>query len=357
MVLGVFGSLLQCGGIERANRLAAAVLTEMARERGQTAHLLSLNEAPGAHAFALDGHQYSVLGFGRHKLKCTAHALRLAPQVQVAYLAHPNLARLGALLRLTNPKLRYWVATHGVEVWRPLKPLSRLALRGAHGVTAPSRFTLEQLRTRQGLNPSKLALVPHGLEPGFADSGLDRDEPSPSGLILTVARLAEAGKGIDTVIRALPKVLQAVPGASYIVVGEGCQRACLEQLAAQSGVHDRVHLVGRQGEQELKNCYRKADVFVMPSRQEGFGIVFLEAMAFGKPVIGAAFGGIPDIVVDGVTGFLVKYGDVEALAERLICLLRDPDLRARMGLAAQQRVRENYTFGDFRRRLSGLLGT
>ena len=359
VVLGLFGSFLQFGGIERANRLAGAVLTEMARERGQPCQLFSLNEAPGTHVVAMDGHPYSVRGFGRNKLRFVARAMGLAPRVRLAYLAHPSLAPVGLLLRLANPALRYWVATWGFEVWQPAPPISRWALHLAAGVTAPSRFTLEHLLKTQGLDRAKASLLPLGLEAGFGDSDPNHREvslPSSSGLILTVARLHEPDKGVDTVIRALPKVLRAVPQAAYVVVGNGDQRAYLQRLAQETGVADKVHLVGQQEEQELKNYYQRADVFVMPSRQEGFGIVFLEAMAFGKPVVGAEFGGIPDIVVDGVTGFLVKYGNVDALADRLICLLKDGDLRQRMGSAAKQRLKENYTFDHFRQRFSGLLG-
>src|SRR5438105_3021705 len=158
MVLGLFGSLLQCGGIERANRLIGAVLTEMACEQGQTCELLSLNEPSGPLSFVMGGRQCSGIGFGREKLRFVARALKVAPRVRVAFVAHPNLAPIGLLLRLRNPGLRYWVATHGIEVWEPLKPLARRALRGAQGVTAPSRFTLEQLLQAQGLEPSKVIL-------------------------------------------------------------------------------------------------------------------------------------------------------------------------------------------------------
>ena len=359
MILGLFGSLLQCGGIERANRLIGAVLTEMAREQGQTCELLSLNEPSGPLSFVMGGRQCSGTGFGREKLRFVARALKVAPRVRVAFVAHPNLAPIGLLLRLRNPGLRYWVATHGIEVWKPLSPLSRRALRGARGVTAPSRYTLEQLLQAQGLERSKVTLLPHGLKPGLADSDLnDLEPPLPAqpGLILTVGRLAacEPGKGVDTVIRALPQVLRAVPQASYVVVGDGDDRRRLQRLAQETGVHQSVHFVGHQGEEELKSYYRKAELFAMPSCQEGFGIVFLEAMAFGKPVIGAASGGIPDIVIDGATGYLVNYGDVDTLADRLVRLLTDPDLRQKMGVAAKQRIKENYTFGHFRQHLREL---
>ena len=156
-------------------------------------------------------------------------------------------------------------------------------------------------------------------------------------------------------MRALPRVFQAVPYASYVVIGDGDLRPHLQELAEKLGVSERVSFLGHQEDKDLKDYYMKCDVFVMPSRQEGFGIVFLEAMGFGKPVIAAAFGGASDIVIDGLTGFLVEYGDVDALGDRLISILRDSDLRGRMGASGRERVSASYTFMHFQQRLAVLL--
>ncbi|HEV2493925.1 MAG TPA: glycosyltransferase family 4 protein [Terriglobia bacterium] len=360
MVLGLFGHLVEPGGVERVNRLVGAVLAGMAEAHHEGCELLGLNDPSGAITFEVGGRRYAGTGFGRHKAELVARALRLASRTRLAYLGHPNFAPLGAVLKIVNPRLRYWVVSHGAEVWEPLPTLSRLALRRAEGVTAPSRFTLDHLIRTQGLDPKRAALLPHGLDPGFAGA----EEPGPTaqstvpGLMLTVARLRrlERGKGIDTVIRALPKVLEAAAHASLVVVGDGDHRALLEDLAAQLGVQQKVRFAGHVEERELKEFYRQAELFVMPSRQEGFGLVFLEAMAFGKPVVGGDFGGIPEIVLEGVTGYVVEYGNVDALAGRLICLLTNEDLRRRMGAAGKQRVIENYGFATFQKRLVELLG-
>ena len=120
-------------------------------------------------------------------------------------------------------------------------------------------------------------------------------------------------------------------------------------------VAGHVFFAGVTGHDELVKYYEACDVFVMPSHAEGFGIVFLEAMAFGKPVIGGNHGGTPDVIRDGVTGFLVEYGDVNGLTSRILSLLQDEGLRKQMGQAGLQYMEENFTFTHFQRRLVHLL--
>jgi glycosyltransferase involved in cell wall biosynthesis len=359
MVLGLFGYLLKHGGVERAGRLTGAALAHIARAKGQMCCLLSLHDPPGMHSYTVGGLQCSCFGFGNNRLKFVAQALRLSPRVQIAFLGHINLAPIGRAMSVVNPGLRYWVAAHGMEVWEPLKGLRRRGLHRAEVVTAPSRHTASQLVKVQGLHPAKVALLPHCLEPGFADHGSaeDAQQASPSGCILTVGRLLswEPGKGVDTVLRALPKVLDAFPRVRYFIIGDGDLRPNLERLAEDVGVSGSVIFLGHQSEEDLKHYYLHTDIFVMPSRQEGFGIVFLEAMGFGKPVVAAAFGGATDIVIDGQTGCLVEYGDVDTLADRLISILRDADLRGRLGSAGRKRVETTYTFTHFRQTLAEIL--
>ena len=264
MFLGLFGCLLQYGGIERAGRLTGAAMTHIANAQGEPCQLLSLNDAAGVHSFTVDKLQCSCIGFGHNKLKFVTHALGVARRARVVFLGHTNLAPIGQALRVASPRLRYWVATHGVEVWQPLKGLRIRALRRAEAVTAPSHFTAEQLVKVQGLDPDRVVLLPYCLEPGFTDreSAELPLQASQSGCILTVGRLlgSEPGKGVDTVLRALPKVLQAVPNAQYVIIGDGDLRPHLEQLAEKLGVSENVLFLGHRSEKDLKDYYLKADV-------------------------------------------------------------------------------------------------
>ncbi len=360
MVLGVFTSLGEVGGVQQVGRHAGAVLWEEARARGGSCALFSLNDKPGTNSFFVAEAEYSYRGFGRQKTKLIARLAQLAPKLKVAYLGHPHLAPLGMFLQFFNRRLRYWVAAHGMEVWQPLPLVRRLGLRRAYGITAVSADTAVRMVRAQRLDPRKVFLLPPALERGFADPpthAAPLEVPAGSRIILSVGRLiaAEPGKGFDTVIRALPQVVRQVPNCRYVIIGDGDDRERLERLAEQFAVRDRVVFAGKQTADHLKRYYAACDVFAMPSRQEGFGIVFLEAMAFGKPILAGHHGGTTEFVKDGQTGYLVEYDAADEVAARLIRLLQDDECRRSMGEAGRRWVEEHCSFEQFRCRLLRVL--
>jgi phosphatidylinositol alpha-1,6-mannosyltransferase len=361
VIVGLFTGLLGAGGIERISRHAAAVLSQFAREGGRLCSLLSLNDPRGHHRVRVGDMTFTFEGFGRSKYRFVRSVLTSATKARLAYLNHPNLAPLGLVIQVISPASRYIVATYGIDVWRRLPLYRYVSLCQAAAVTALSSFTADAVTRIQRVKSGRVFVVPPALDPEFVDAVATVQHPDAikkgSRILLTVARLAasERYKGIETVIEALPRVLRVVPDVHYVVVGDGDDRGRLERLAAEKGVRERVLFTGAKFGEELARQYAKCDVFVMPSRGEGFGVVFLEAMAYGKPVIGGDHGGTPDIIQEGVNGFLVQYGDIDTLAERIIRLLTDDDLRKRMGDAGRRIVTENYTFEHFRQRLTRLL--
>jgi len=179
-------------------------------------------------------------------------------------------------------------------------------------------------------------------------------------VIGTLSRLVER-KGFDTVLRAMPRVLEEFPDALYLVVGDGPDRPRLEAMVRDLGLGGSVHFAGSADEESLAAWFRTLDVFVMPSREipssghvEGFGIVFLEAGACGRPVIGGRSGGVVEAVQDGSSGVLVNPGDPEDLARALLAMLRDPQRARHLGRSGRLRVEREFTWekvleplGDF----------
>lgn len=359
MILGIFPELLSNGGIQRIGQDVCIVLQEMADNLGQPCHLLSLNDDAGLHSLEVSGRRLSVRGFGRKKLSFIQAVLYRILKTRLLYLAHPNFAPLGLFCKALNPRIRYVVTAYGVEVWKPLPALIRLGLKSASALTAISDFTARKMAAEQGVDRRKIAVIPCIIRDELLNANGHGAKTGPDSrkVLLTVGRLAasERLKGLDEVILALPRIAGAVPETVYMIVGDGDDRTRLENLVRTNNLSDRVIFAGVVSDQELVGFYKSCDVFLMPSRQEGFGIVFLEAMAFEKPVIGGNHGGTPEVIIDNETGFLVEHGDVDALAERIIALLRDPELRRRMGEAGRRRVLENYTFEPFRKNFISFL--
>ena len=152
------------------------------------------------------------------------------------------------------------------------------------------------------------------------------------------------------------QVLRAlVPDAIYLIVGEGDDRLRLSELATRLGVQDKVVFVGQRTDEEVAFYHSAASIYAMPSRGEGMGLVFLEAMASGKPVVAAREAAASELVIEGKTGLLVKYGDTAELVSSLARLLNNPAPRVNMGNAGRSRFENHYTFDRFRNNLAMLL--
>ena len=167
-------------------------------------------------------------------------------------------------------------------------------------------------------------------------------------LLLTAARLVRR-KGVDAVLEALPAIARRVPAVHYAVVGSGPERDNLEQRARELGVRERVTFLGKLPDRDVVMAYNACDVFVMPARfehpsVEGFGLVFREANACGKPVVGSRTGGIADAIEDGRTGLLIEPDAIEALTLAVLRLLEDPSYAAQLGHQGRELVATSGTW-------------
>lgn len=255
------------------------------------------------------------------------------------------------LASATRTRLPFVAWVHGEEMnsarqSREHHVMMRLVHRRATLLLASSRNALQEL-SRSGVAGDKVRIVYPGVEAGrFAAAAPVQQDGGP--VLLTVGRL-QRRKGHDLVLKALPAVLQRHPTTRYLVVGDGEERPRLERLALELGVAAHVTFVGEVSEECLPRYFASADVFVMPNRVEqgdfeGFGIVFLEAAAAAKPVIGGRSGGVPEAVAEGESGLLVGGEDVEELVKQLELLLGSPELRQRLGAAGKRRVEQEFSW-------------
>ena len=250
--------------------------------------------------------------------------------IDLVFCGHLRMAPLAAVIARAL-RVPLWVQVHGVEAWRELSVLNRRSVESATIITSVSRYTRRRLLQWVGIDPARVKVLPNtvspqyhpGPKPGYL---IDRHAAGGKKVLMTASRLAssERYKGHDRVIRLLPRVLSQYPDTIYIVVGDGDDRPRLESLAVECGVVKNVQFTGFVPAEELPDYFRLADVFVMPSAGEGFGIAFLEGMATGVRVIAGSQDGSRDALCDGALGTLVDPEDCEELASAILAALDDP---------------------------------
>ena len=318
------------GGIARIMRLYLKALCAQCGPGGRVDSLV-LNDPPGRDdrlARYANERLGESLGCDGHKFRFLIQALKLGSQADLLICGHLHHLAIAWLVRLINPRLKYFLVAHGIEVWRPYSWIERRALRGAHRILCVSEYTRRQLlRFHPSLPADRLVVVPNTLDPYFTPdlnaAGLGVPFAGPR--ILAVSRLTvpDNYKGIDTLIEALPSIRQEFPFARLRVVGEGDDVPRLTALAAGRGVTSAVEFAGAISDEALRTEYATCDLFALPSRKEGFGLVYLEAMTYGKPCLAARAGGAPEVINETV-GQLVDYGDIPALAAAVADLTRHP---------------------------------
>jgi glycosyltransferase involved in cell wall biosynthesis len=254
--------------------------------------------------------------------------LRSRPDLVIA--SHINFAQAAYWLKRLNGT-PYWAIAHGIEAWNIQNPRLIHALRHADRILAVSEFTRDRLIQAQNLDPAKVLLLPNTF-----DSDRFQIAPKPIDLLkrhvlrpeqpimLTVARLSssEQYKGYDQILQAMPQLLTLMPNLHYLIVGKGSDRPRIETMIEQLGIQSSVTLVGFVPDAELKDYYNLCDLFAMPSKGEGFGIVYLEALACGKPVLGGNQDGAIDALCHGRLGVLVNPDSVDEISQAIAQILQ-----------------------------------
>ncbi|WP_082803647.1 MULTISPECIES: glycosyltransferase family 4 protein [unclassified Anabaena] len=270
---------------------------------------------------------------GRIKMAGVLLKYLLQKRPKRVFCGHINLAVL--IQTLCQPLgIPYTVLTYGKEVWEPLNIKERRALATATDIWTISRYSRDRACAANGINPNQVKMLACAIDGEKFTAGAKLPELvtkyglTDAKVIMTVARLwsGDIYKGVDMTIRALPKIAQVFPDVKYLVIGRGDDQPRLAKLAQDLGVSDRVVFAGFVPTDDLVSHYRLADAYIMPS-QEGFGIVYLEAMACGVPVLSGDDDGSADPVQDGKVGWRVPHRDPEAVAAACIEILKGDDQR------------------------------
>lgn len=260
----------------------------------------------------------------------------------------------------------YWTVAHGLEAWDIQRPALKAALHYADQIIAVSSYTRDRLLKEQNLDPNKVCVLlntfdPHrfviGAKPAYLLEKYRLEPEQP--IILTVSRLcrSESYKGYDKILEGLSQIRQVIPNVHYIIVGKGDDQSRIEQLIHQLQLQECVTLAGFIPDPELCNYYNLCDVFAMPSKLEGFGIVYLEALACGKPTLGGNQDGAIDALCHGELGALVNPDDINEIAQTLIQILQGtyPNPLIYQPEALRQKVIEKFGFEQFKQTLGSHL--
>src|SRR5450755_1793169 len=314
-----------------------------ARESGVRAEWLRYLSLPGGFGLPTAGAFLFARIVGR------VRELHRSQQVNLVHAHAPLPCGHAAMLLSKELGVPYVVSVHGLDAFSTeqvsgragewCRRISQRVYRSSRRVICISEHVREQVL--EGTGPScRTSVVYNGVDPELFSPG---SEPSSGGpVVLSVGNLIPI-KGHEVLVRAVATLAPDFPALTLDIIGRGPEQSRLQALAQQLGIGNRVRFLGLQSRQQVAAAMRRCTVFALPSRYEGLGCVYLEAMAVGKPVIGCRGQGIADIIRQGWNGFLVGPDNEKELTLTIAMLLRDNSARQRIGTAARDLILERFT--------------
>mgnify|MGYP002654456953 CR=1 FL=1 len=351
----------QTGGIEKFNRALINALANLQVPLRFRSTVASMYDDAADQQYSADQPFYGSKG---NRIQFVTSAFAKALQQDMIILGHLNLALVGVLLKFFSPKKKLVVICHGIEVFTPVSGLKKKVLQQADRILAVSTYTKNQLIEQQQLPAEKITVFPNTIDPFFQlpaafskpaylqkRYGIAEDEK----VIFTLTRLSsqEGYKGYDTLATVLPKLVEQGVRFKYILAGkaDAVELARMQALIKDRKLEEHVLLPGFVADEEVIDHYLLADVFAMPSKGEGFGIVYIEAMACGLAVIAGNKDGSTEALQFGQLGTLVDPDDAEEVADALLRVLKQEVQPAKV----QREMLECFSFERFKGRLAQVL--
>jgi len=335
------------GGICRVGRLMAHVLAEEIQAGRMSASALSLSDPqPGVECLLPVSVACGV------RAKFVWETQKAARSYSHFIYDFVGMSRAHCRLPLLRRPFLTWI--HGIEVWEGTRPDRIAWARRADTLVSNSAYTRDRAeRLHSGFAHAKVCWL------ATETDDLPPSRPGASGppTVLLMARFDAGGgyKGHRELVECWPKVVSAVPHARLVFVGRGPGTPVIQELAAHSAIRSQIEFRGFVPEEALESVWSEASVLAMPSRGEGFGLVYIEAMRHGLPVVASIHDAAPEVNLDGVTGFNVNLDQPEELPERLIFLLKNPDRAMQLGNNGRDRWKKHFRFACFRDRFLPIL--
>lgn len=319
----------------------------MSRTLAHSLHQLSIKNSWQLDLYALNDKLADLISpylppahfkaFNKNKVRFALETIKAGRKADLIILTHINLALIGWTIYLLNPKCQIWLIAHGIEVWRPLKLWKKSIWKIADHIICVSRYTRNKVIELHHANPDRSMVLNNVLDP-FIELPVLFDKPesllkryhlnADHKIILTLTRIAatEQFKGYEQIIKAVSRIKHSIPEIKYLLAGpcDEQEKVRIQQLVKDHGLEKNFILTGFIEEAELAAHFLLADLFVLPSKKEGFGIVFIEAMAFGLPVICGNVDGSTDAVRNEAMGTAIDPDDIHELEQAILLKLKHP---------------------------------
>lgn len=355
------------GGIERFNKCFLKALDDLDANYGNVSSSYSAyDDLPLETYYSPEKYK----GFRKNKLLFVVKSIVKARLSDVIILGHVNLALPGLIIKKLYPKKKLVLITHGIDVWSELGGVKKKVLHAADSILSVSSFTKRKVVEVNKVDPDKITLFPNTLDPYFSiPSEVIKQQPElrrrygiadDEFVFYTLSRLSstELFKGYDNVIKALAEVVKERPDVKYVIGGkyDTQEKNRIEKLVADNQLQGKVVLTGFLEEQELVAHYQMADAYIMPSKKEGFGIVYIEALACGTPVIAGNADGSVDALLDGATGTLIDPDNISEIRNAMIDHVDSPvDVEKRK--QRKKATLDAFTFDKYKQRLKSFLAS
>ncbi len=335
----------QTGGIENFNKTFLKALDKISNS------ITSISVYDRENKENFDNIQFE--NFEKNKTKATLYVLKNIYKIDKLILAHLNLLPIAIIAKFLNPKLKIYLSIYGIEVWKKLPFLYRFFFKKIN-ILSISNYTTEQFKQFNTLEDNNIFYLPPDTDISI-NTNFDNVYSQNFFNILSVTRLDsnDSYKGVDSMIKTIPLLIKIIPNLKYTIIGKGNDKERLEQLAKDLNVEQYIDFKGFV--EYIEPYYQYCDIFVLPSKGEGFGIVYIEAMKYKKSCIACDEGGQIDVVLDNVNGYLCQYDNINCLSNKIIHLYNDNKQRMKFGENGYGHLVENFTFDKFKDRLQAIL--
>ncbi len=344
--------------------MAGKALYEYGLANNSTLHIYSMHDSKADSENNKYFPSEIFSGYAAAKIKFVLAVAKAGVKADVIILSHINLLLVAWLIKKANPKVQIILMAHGIEIWGKLSPAKKMMLGCCDKIASVSSFTSNKIQEEQGVAKQKCLVLNNCIDPFLERSiarlrdealakryGIQKDDI----VLLTLTRLSlrDRYKGYNYIIQALAALLPTHKNIKYILAGKysESEKLYIDEMIAILKLREHVILTGYVAEEELANHFALADIYIMPSVKEGFGIVFVEAMYYGTPAIAGNVDGSTDALLHGALGLLIEPDNVGAITEAVQKIITNkndfvPD---------HDLLMENFGYDAYKRKLEAII--